>query len=143
MVLEEGYRWTHAEIPDLTAGDYDAVVVPGGFAPDFLRLDHSTRRFIEQMHRAGKLVAAICHGPQVLISVDANEGTDLVKGRDVTCYAAVRDDIRGAGGNYLDVPTVVSGNVVTGRVPDDLPEFCRAVIDHLLGVVTDGVYELS
>jgi protease I len=143
VVLEEGLRWSHKHIADLSVDDYDAVVVPGGFAPDGLRLDESTRGFIKEMYGAGKLVAAICHGPQVLISVDANEGTDLVRGRDVTCYAAVRDDIRNAGANFLEVPAVVSGNVITGRCPDDLPEFCRAIIDHLLGEVSDGVYELS
>lgn len=143
VVLEEGVRWNHKEIPDLEVDDYDAVVVPGGFAPDYLRLDLSTRRFVAEMHNAGKLVAAICHGPQVLISVDANEGTDLIKGRDVTSYAAVRDDIVNAGGNFLDVPAVVSANVVTGRCPDDLPEFCRAVIDHLAGTISDGVYTLT
>jgi protease I len=143
VVLQEGLRWHHKEIPDLAIEDYDAVVVPGGFAPDYLRLDETTRAFIAGMYRAGKLVAAICHGPQVLISVDANEGTDLVNGRDVTCYAAVRDDIRNAGGNFLEVPAVVSGNVVTGRCPDDLPDFCRAIIDYLRGQVTDGVYQLD
>jgi protease I len=143
VVLEEGKRWNHVEIPELSVDDYDAVVVPGGFAPDYLRLDETTRGFIAEMYRAGKLVTAICHGPQVLISVDANEGTDIVRGRDVTCYASVRDDIRNAGANALEAPCVVSGNVITGRYPDDLPDFCRAIIDHLLGEVQDGVYELS
>jgi protease I len=143
MVLQEGDRWVHREIPGLSADDYDAVLVPGGFAPDSLRLDEPTRAFIKDMHAAAKLVAAICHGPQVLISVDANEGTDLVRGRDVTCYAAVRDDIGNAGGHFLEVPAVVSGNVVTGRCPDDLPEFCRAMMDYLLGAAREGVYQRS
>ena len=143
VVLQEGLRWHHKEIPDLVVEDYDAVVLPGGFAPDYLRLDESTLTFVADMYGAGKLVAAICHGPQILISVDANRDTDLVKGRDVTCYAAVRDDLRNAGGNFLEVPAVVAGNVITGRCPDDLPDFCRAIIDHLAGEVSDGIYELD
>jgi protease I len=143
VVLEEGKRWMHREIPQLSVDDYDAVVVPGGFAPDALRLDHGVLSFVEGMHAAGKLVAAICHGPQVLISVDAILGTDLVRGRSVTCYAAVRDDILNAGAKFLEVPAVVSGNVITGRLPDDLPDFCRAIIDYLLGDVVDGPYELG
>lgn len=143
VVLQEGLRWSHSEIPDLAVGDYDAVVLPGGFAPDYLRIDDDTLTFVAEMHASQKLVAAICHGPQILISVDANRQTDLVRGRDVTCYAAVRDDLRNAGGNFLEVPTVVAGNVVTGRCPDDLPDFCRAIIDHLAGDVSDGVYQLD
>jgi protease I len=143
VVLEEGVRWDHCEPADLSAEDFDAVVVPGGFAPDAVRLDPATLTFVSEMHAAGKLVSAICHGPQVLISVDAVEGTDTVKGRQVTCYAAVRDDIINAGGKFIEAPVVVSGNVITGRQPDDLPDFCRAVIDHLAGEAIDGVYELS
>jgi len=143
VVLTEGHRWHHREIPELKVDDFDAVVITGGFAPDYLRLDKTSRRFVADMHEAGKLVAAICHGPWVLISTDANEGTDLVRGRDVTCYAAVRDDIINAGGKHHDVPAIVSGNVITGRCPDDLADFCRAIIDHLAGEVEDGVYQLS
>jgi protease I len=142
VVLQEGLRWRHVETPGLDADDYDAVVVPGGFAPDYLRLDDSTLRFIAGMHVAGKVVAAICHGPQVLISVDANLATDVIRGRDVTCYAAVRDDIRNAGGSFHEAPAVVAGNVVTGRCPDDLPDFCQAVIHAIRGTATDGVYDL-
>lgn len=138
MVLEGGVRWTHKEIPDLNAGDYDAIIVPGGFAPDYLRIDTATLEFIANAHRAGKLVSAICHGPQVLISVDAVEGTDIIKGREVTCYAAVRDDIRNAGGTWHDCPAVTAGNVITGRCPDDLPEYCAAIIAHLSGMTTSG-----
>ncbi len=131
MVLAEGRRWVHREIHELKVEDYDALVIPGGFAPDYLRLDPEMLSFVASMYREGKLVSAICHGPQVLISVDAVESTDIVRGREVTSYAAVRDDIRNAGANYLDVPAVSVGNVITGREPDDLPEFCRAIIDYL------------
>lgn len=138
MVLEGNVRWTHKQIPELDPSRFDAVIVPGGFAPDYLRIDHTTLAFIAGAHRAGKVVSAICHGPQVLISVDAVEGTDIVKGRDVTCYAAVTDDIRNAGGIWHDCPAVTSGNVITGRCPDDLPEYCAAIIARLSGEATDG-----
>lgn len=140
MVLEEGVRWVHKEIPELSADEFDAVVIPGGFAPDYLRLDEATLTFVAEMHSRGKWVTAICHGPQVLISVDAVKGTDTVSGRNVTAYAAVRDDIKNAGSTYHDVPAVTDGNVITGRSPDDLPEFCLSIIAALSGEGVDGVY---
>jgi protease I len=127
LVLEEGRRYTHRSIPDLTVDDFDALLFPGGFSPDYLRIDQTTLQLAADAYRAGKVVAAICHGPQVLISVDRRCGTDIIRGRQVTGYAAVEDDLRNAGGEYLDVPAVRVGTVVTGRCPDDLPEFCEEV----------------
>lgn len=138
VVAREGLRWQHLETPQLRPDVYDAVVIPGGFAPDYLRLDAQTLRFIADMHRAKKWVAAICHGPQVLISTDLNEGTDTVRGRQVTSYEAVRDDLKNAGGEFVEAPAVVSGNVITSRCPDDLPEFCLAVIGALQGRAEQG-----
>jgi protease I len=132
LVLEEGRRYTHRPIPDLRVDDVDAVLFPGGFSPDYLRTDRTTLELAAAAHRAGKVVGAICHGPQVLISVDRRCGTDIVRGRRVTGYAAVEDDLRNAGGLYEDVPAVRVGNVVTGRCPDDLPEFCHEVAAALL-----------
>jgi protease I len=143
VALAEGLRWHHREIPELKVADYDAVVLPGGFAPDLLRVNPETLRFIAEMHRAGKWVAAICHGPQLLISTDAVEGTDLVRGRKVTCVEMVRDDLRNAGGQFADTAAVVDGNVITSRCPDDLPEFCLAIIDALSGSIEEGAYEAS
>jgi protease I len=131
VVLEEGRRWRYAEVAELDPATVDAVFLPGGFGPDAVRLHQPSRQFVADAHRHGKVVAAICHGPQVMISTDLHEGTDLVKGREVTCYAAVQDDLINAGGRFVDEPAVVADNVVTGRVPDDLPEFCRAVIDTI------------
>ena len=130
-VLEVGKRYTVRSIWELDPEDFDAVVFPGGLAPDFLRIDEKTLDFAERMHRGGKIVAAICHGPQVLVSLDRRKGTDTVRGRRVTGYRAVMDDLLNAGAEYLDLPAVIDGNVVTGRVPDDLPEFCDAVIAAL------------
>jgi len=131
VVLKEGKRYVHKEIDDIAISDADAFVIPGGFSPDFLRVDTKTLKLVADAYQAGKLVAAICHGPQVLISVDRMWHTDLVRNRKVTSYEAVRDDLLNAGGQYVDVPAVRDGHVITGRVPDDLPEFCRAIIEYL------------
>ncbi|HEY3082970.1 MAG TPA: DJ-1/PfpI family protein [Chloroflexota bacterium] len=127
LVLAEGRRYTHRPIPELRPDDFDCLIFPGGFSPDYLRIDPTTLRLAADAHRGGKVVAAICHGPQVLISVDRRCGTNIVRGRRVTGYAAVEDDLRNAGGEYADVPAMRDGNVVTGRCPDDLPEFCQEV----------------
>lgn len=132
VVLEEGNRWEQKLIRDLDSADYDAVVIPGGFAPDALRIDEDTLGFVANMYKAGKVVAAICHGPQVFISTDAVKGTDIVRGRRVCSYIAVRDDLNGAGAHWEDVPAVTEGNVVTGRLPDDLPEFCSHIREAIL-----------
>ncbi|MEM7125635.1 MAG: DJ-1/PfpI family protein [Chloroflexota bacterium] len=131
-VLAEGNRYTVQSIWDMNPNEYDAVVFPGGLAPDFLRIDDKTLTFTATIHQAGKIVAAICHGPQVLISLDRQKGTDTVRGRKVTSYCAVTDDLLNAGAIYHDVPAMIDGNVVTGRVPDDLPEFCDAIIAALV-----------
>jgi protease I len=143
VVLEEGKRWRSAPVEEIAMDTVDAVFLPGGFGPDAVRLHEPSRRFVATAHRAGRVVAAICHGPQVMISTDLHEGTDLVRGREVTAYAAVQDDLKNAGGKFVDAAAVIAGNVVTGRVPDDLPEFCRAVIDAIAGTATDGVYSLD
>jgi protease I len=140
-VLVEGLRWRHIETPDLSADDFDGCFFPGGFSPDYLRCDKYTLAFVADMYRRGKVVSAICHGPQVLISVDATQGTDIVKGRPVTCFQAVRDDIRNAGGDYKNVPAIRSGNVVTAREPDDIPELCQALMDALEDNDIEGVYD--
>ena len=138
IALAEGLRYRHVETTDLDPDDFDALVVPGGFAPDFLRVDETTLRFVAAMHRAKKWVTAICHGPQLLISTDATHGTDIVRGRKVAGVEMIRDDLRNAGGEVTDAPAVVDGNVITSRCPDDLPEYCRAIIDALRGDVQQG-----
>jgi len=134
VVMGEGNRYTHRLISDLDADEFDAVIFPGGFSPDFLRIDDATLDFTRDMHRAGKIIAAICHGPQILISADRQRGTDTVRGRRVTAYRAVHDDLVNAGGELVDVPAIRDGNIVTGRVPDDLPEFVAAIIEAIVDV---------
>jgi protease I len=97
----------------------------GGFSPDALRVNSEVLEFVKETYNKGKIVAAICHGPQVLISAG------LVKGRRVTSYVAVKDDLINAGAVFVDEPAVRDGNIITARVPDDLPDFCQLIIEAL------------
>jgi protease I len=107
------------------ANQFDAVVIPGGYAPDKMRLRHAMVDLVRDAIKAGKLVAAICHGPQVLISADA------VRGRTLTCWPSIAVDVKNAGGLYVDRPVVEDGNLVTSRKPDDIPAFCEAIVRAL------------
>jgi len=107
------------------AADYDCMVIPGGFAPDFMRRSSDMIKFANEMVNAGKIIAAICHGAWLLCS------TKFLKGKTATCFMAVRDDIINAGANYVDEECVVDGNLITSRKPDDLPAFCMAIIKAL------------
>jgi deglycase len=113
-------------VADISIGEavpqsFDAVVIPGGWAPDFLRLDAHMVRFVWEMNEAGKVVAAICHAGWMLSSAN------IVRGRKATCYVAIKDDIIHAGAHYVDEPVVVDGNLITSRNPLDLPVFCQAI----------------
>ncbi len=108
-------------IGDVRAEDFDAVVIPGGWAPDALRQDQRVVNFVREMDRAGKLVAAICHAGWVLCSAD------LLRGRRVTCFPAIKDDMVHAGAEYQDEEVVVDRNLITSRLPTDLPAFCREI----------------
>jgi len=108
-------------IGDARAADYDAVVIPGGWAPDTLRQDERVLKFVREMHAAAKVVAAICHGGWVLASAA------IVQGRKVTSFKAIKDDMIHAGGKYVDEEVAVDDNLVTSRMPTDLPAFCREV----------------
>lgn len=132
VVLAEGKLHTQKDVTELTLDDFDALLFPGGFSPDFLRTHQPTLNLVADAYRAGKVIAAICHGPQVLISVDRRLGTDMIRGRRVTGYAAVEDDLRNAGGEYVDVGAARVGNVVTGRCPDDLADFCREITEAIV-----------
>ena len=101
--------------------DFDAVVVPGGWAPDKLRRYREVLDFVREMHKSGKVIAAICHGPWVLASAG------IIRGRKLTCVAAIKDDIINAGAKYFDREAVVDGNIITSRMPSDLPAFSREI----------------
>lgn len=107
------------------AADFDAVVIPGGHAPDRMRMRPALVDLVRDAVRAGKPVAAICHGPQMLISADA------LRGRHVTCWPSIAVDVKNAGGLYVDRPVVEDGNVITSRKPDDVPQFSDALIKAL------------
>ncbi len=111
-----------AEADTVSAGQFDAVIVPGGWAPDRLRRYASVLKLIKEADEQGKVIGAICHAGWVLISAR------IVKGRTMTCVRAIKDDVVNAGANYVDQEVVRDGNLVTSRTPDDLPAFCRELI---------------
>jgi protease I len=105
--------------------DYDALVIPGGYSPDHLRMYPGMVNLAHSFMTHGKLVAAICHGPQVLIEAD------VVSGRTVTSWPSVRTDLVNAGAHWVDQPVVEDDNLITSRKPEDLDEFCSALLDLL------------
>lgn len=110
----------------VTAHEFDGVIVPGGFAPDHIRRHPKAIQFVREVFNQGKMVSAICHGPWVLCSAG------VLKGRRATCFFAIKDDVVNAGAHYEDAEVVVDGNLVTSRKPDDLPAFCKAMIDVIV-----------
>ena len=124
-VMEEGNRYRVSSVEELDAVELDCLLFPGGYSPDVLRLHTGTLELVRECHQQGKVLAAICHGPWVLISAG------IIGGRRATGYVAVRDDLVNAGAEFVDVPAVRDGNIITGRVPDDLPEFCQEIIKAL------------
>ncbi len=112
-------------LAEVRAADLDAVIIPGGWAPDILRQDERVVKLVREMDRSGKVVAAICHAGWVLCSAD------IVRGRKATCFVAIKDDLIHAGAKYVDEEVVVDRNLITSRVPTDLPAFCREVAKAL------------
>jgi protease I len=106
----------------VSAGQFDAVIIPGGSAPDTMRIHKPMVDLVREAHRHGKVVAAICHGGWMLASAD------ILKGRKVTCYIAIKDDLVHAGASYEDSEVVRDGNLITSRKPSDLPAFCRTIL---------------
>src|SRR5262245_45459945 len=108
--------------------DFDAVVIPGGHAPDKMRMRHAMVDLARDAMEAGKPVAAICHGPQVLISAN------VLRGKTLTCWPSIAVDVKNAGGLYVDKPVVEDGNLITSRKPDDVPVFSEAILRALARV---------
>ena len=108
------------------ASQFDAIIIPGGYAPDKMRLHQSMVELIRKAHTEGKIIAAICHGPQLLISAD------IVKGRRVTSWPSVAVDLQNAGAIWINEPTVRDGNIITARKPADLPKFNKTIIEALI-----------
>ena len=112
---------------EVNVADYDGVVIPGGYSPDLMRRYPAMVKIVKDLFNAGKPVAAICHAGWMLTSAD------VVKGKKVTSFFAIKDDLIHAGGNWVDEEVVVDGNLITSRMPSDLPAFMRAVIAAIKG----------
>ncbi len=111
---------------DLKASDFDCVILPGGFeSPDRLRIRPEVLQFVREMNEAGKLVAAICHGPWILISAG------VVKGRKVTGYMSIADDLKNAGARYLEQDLVIDGNLISAPHYKNNGDFMKAVVAAL------------
>lgn len=116
---------TDLAIESVTAADFDLLVIPGGYSPDKLRINSAAVALVKQFFAANKPVAAICHGPQLLISAA------VVKGRKLTSWASVAVDLKNAGANFVDKAVVIDNNLITSRKPADLPQFVDAIIAKL------------
>jgi len=114
-----------ASADQVSAEDFDAVIIPGGYAPDRMRRSKAMVQFVRDMFDRGKIVAAICHAGWVPASAG------ILKGKRMTSFYAIRDDVVNAGAQWEDSEVVVDGNLITSRTPDDLPAFCRAIIRAL------------
>ena len=114
-----------AQIDGVKAADFDAVIIPGGWAPDFLRRYDAVNAFVAEMSRIGRIVAPICHGGWVACSAD------ILKGKRATSFMAIRHDMMHAGAEWVDEECVVDGNLITARKPDDLPAFMKAILAGL------------
>jgi deglycase len=120
---------THARVDaraaDVDPAEFDALVIPGGQSPDRLRTDVDVVDFVRRFSESGKLVAAICHGPQLLIEAD------VVADRELTSWPSVRKDLENAGATWVNEAVVEDENLITSRGPDDLDPFCEAILDRL------------
>ena len=114
-----------AAIADMEAADFHGLVVPGGFMPDKLRRDPKVLSLVRAFAEAGKLVAAICHGPWLLVEADA------VRGRKVTSYKSIRRDVENAGGKWVDAEVAVDDGIITSRSPADLKAFVASIIEEV------------
>ena len=107
--------------------DFDAVVIPGGYAPDYMRRQPAMISLVWDASDQDKVVAAICHAGWMLASAD------IIRGKRVTCFDSIKDDVINAGGHYEDAEVVHDGNLITSRIPNDLPAFCRTIGEVLAG----------
>ena len=114
-------------IDDVTADQFDALVIPGGYSPDHLRTSRAVVRLTREIFDADKPVAAICHAGWMLVEAD------IAEGKTVTSWPSIKTDLINAGARWVDREVVEDGNVITSRNPDDLPAFCEAILRQLAG----------
>jgi protease I len=114
------------EAETVNAAQFDAVIIPGGYAPDHMRRSPAMIRLVREAHEQGKIVAAICHAGWMLASAG------IAEGRTLTCFKSIKDDLVNAGANYVDREVVRDGNLITSRFPNDLPAFMREIIGALV-----------
>jgi len=110
---------------EVSIDDYDALIIPGGRAPDRMRINDGLVNIVKEAYKKGKIIAAVCHGPQMLIEAD------VLRGKKATCWKSVATDLKNAGATFIDAPAVVDGKLVTSRFPSDLPKFCQETIKLL------------
>jgi protease I len=123
---KHGYPVTvDVQAEQVKAVEFDAVVVPGGYAPDMMRRHAAMVQLVRDAAQQGKVVAAICHAGWMLVSAG------ILKGRQATSFFSIKDDLVAAGADWKDAEVVVDGNLITSRKPDDLPAFCRAIVGAL------------
>jgi protease I len=114
------------KIADAQCGDYDALVIPGGVInPDQLRVDEPTMALVKAFLASGKIVAAVCHGPWLLVQADA------LRERRATSYKSIRKDVENAGAKWVDEEVVVDNGIITSRNPGDLPAFVKKIIEEI------------
>ena len=110
---------------EVRASDFDVIIIPGGYAPDKMRVHPEMVQLVREAALSGKIVASICHGGWMLASAD------VVRGKRLTSYVAIKDDLVNAGALWEDSEMVMDGNIITSRKPDDIPAFCKAIIQSL------------
>lgn len=113
---------------DLDVGSVHGLILPGGFAPDYMRRNKKMLEIVSSFVAAGLPVAAICHGPWMFCSARDAEGVPVISGKKVTAFVAIKDDVVNAGGVWVDEPVVVDSNIITSRTPNDMTPFCHAII---------------
>lgn len=109
-------------IASVKAQDFHALIIPGGYAPDYMRRNKKMIDFVKEMYQQGKVIAAICHAGWMLASAN------IITGKKVTSFVSIKDDMINAGAQWIDDEVVVDGMIITSRQPSDLPAFCKTII---------------
>lgn len=121
-------------VVEASARDFDGLVIPGGASPEALREEEGAVEFVKEFVKNDKPIAAICHGPQLLVSADG------LRGRRMTCVSSIAIDMKNAGAKYVDRSVVVDGNLITSRTPEDLPDFNREMIRVFAGAGAEASF---